>query len=203
MKDKILHFVLITLLVGLVLYLPISSIMELTNKNNIQEITITGACEAVSLEHSINYLIPVGTDYYYFGIDEKGDAYVIQAGKKWLEKNFNTDYTAKDSNGIKITGRVKKIHDFQVSNSINESINKMGFEENGINMPLTSECVLDTLYIKSAIVKLVDFFIFVLAALGCLVMVKKKDKCPRVISKATLCLILAFCIISIKLLMQH
>ena len=86
MKKKIGNIVLILFIVVMMLYLLISAVMELTAKDEKYDIRVYMAAEALELEHSINGLIPIGTDYYYVAIEEKtDDAYIVKAPKKLIE----------------------------------------------------------------------------------------------------------------------
>ena len=66
------------------------SIRDLTNKKDVHIVTIHEAYAVLELEHWINGLIPIGTDYYCFGIDDDAsNAYLIKSSKKWLKEIFD------------------------------------------------------------------------------------------------------------------
>lgn len=50
--------------------LLVSAVLDLTNKKDIHTVRIEAVCKVLELEHSINGLIPIGTDHYYIGIEE-------------------------------------------------------------------------------------------------------------------------------------
>ena len=68
--------------------LLVMPIIDITNKNDRKILNIIYAKEILEVEHSVNYIIPFGKDYYYIGIDEDYNAYLIHAPKKWAENNF-------------------------------------------------------------------------------------------------------------------
>lgn len=70
MKKKLGNVFLLLLFVGLLAYLLVSAVLDLTNKKDIHTVQIETACKVLELEHSINGLIPIGTDHYYIGIEE-------------------------------------------------------------------------------------------------------------------------------------
>ncbi|MGN0402216.1 MAG: hypothetical protein ACI4HQ_08160 [Acetatifactor sp.] len=142
---------LILLFAGLLIYLLLSAVLDLTNKKDIHTVTIDGAFEVLELEHSINGLIPIGTDYYYIGIEEETfDAYIIKASKKWLEKNFDSDYMAINPEGMQITALAKKVSDYETARELQTRAAQI--EE--LQYPLGTEYCLDLGYRQTAIVKL-------------------------------------------------
>ena len=92
MKEKFLRIFLALLFGGAIIYLGITGVMELTNKKDLHTADLTASVTLMELEHSINGLIPIGTDYYYLGLNENtAEAYIIHAPKSWLGKNFADD----------------------------------------------------------------------------------------------------------------
>ena len=70
MKKKIGNVFLILLGIVMLLYLLITAVLDLTNKEDLHTVHVDGAFAILELEHSINGLIPIGTDHYYIGIEE-------------------------------------------------------------------------------------------------------------------------------------
>ena len=177
MKNKIGNIVLILLGIGLVAYLFISSVMDLTNKNDMCTVTLDEAYGLVSIEHSINGLIPVGTDYYYLGVDDNNyNAYLIKAPKKWLESNF--DINGQAAGGMQITGLVKKISDFQTSREIENRLMQL----DGVALPYGANCInLD--YKGRAILKLVAAVLAIVVVITGLIIYKDRDDVNRTYAK--------------------
>lgn len=89
MKSKIQNAALILLLVVFAGYLLWSGISDLTNKQGVYTVNLDECYEIFEVEHSINGLIPTGTDYYYLGFDEQGSCCIINASKGWYAENFD------------------------------------------------------------------------------------------------------------------
>ncbi|MDD6825920.1 MAG: hypothetical protein PUE12_07400 [Oscillospiraceae bacterium] len=122
-KDSKLASVLgILFAVGVFIYFIIGGFSKLFGKSDYMEISIDMAGYGIVVEHSINGLIPTGKDYYYIGLDsESGNIYTIQAGKSWLEDNFNTeDNTSKNG---RITLKTKNTRlDYKVSDELSSGV---------------------------------------------------------------------------------
>lgn len=145
---------LILLLVGLQIYLLATSVMDLTNKKDLHTVTLDGAFKVLELKHSINGLIPIGTDYYYLGINgDTYDAYLIKASQKWLNNKFGSDHIALDVNGVQITGLAKEVSDYQASREIEKQLSRL----EGVNYPLGKLYCLNLEYRLTAVLKLIDF----------------------------------------------
>lgn len=152
MKEKIRNGFLILLGVGVLSYLFFSSVTDLANTKDVHTITLREAAEVLALEHSINGIIPTGTDYYYVGLDEDYNAYLIKASKKWLKNHFGEDYQALDSNGVPIKGLVKKISNYQLERELENRLSQL----EGVSFPLGALGCLDLNYMLTAILKLID-----------------------------------------------
>ncbi|MDE6730336.1 MAG: hypothetical protein K2J71_06125 [Oscillospiraceae bacterium] len=145
----ILVAIVIVLLSG---YLAVTAVMDLTNKQDLQTVNLVFGTEFLEIEHSINGLIPIGTDYYYLGIDEDYNAYTILAGKHWEEENFSDfDPDSEDYKIVEITGLVKKISDYDVSREIQSTAEE---ELADMFFPLGATQCLELNYIKDAWMRL-------------------------------------------------
>lgn len=161
MKEKIKNIFLAALGIGVVLYLCISGIMDMTDTRNVRVITIHEAGRILQLEHSINGLIPIGTDYYYLGIDDMtGNAYLIKASKGWLKKNFDANYQSLNPDGLEIKGLTKKVSDFQTERELSSRLSQI----EGLSYPFGIGCLhLD--YFVMAMLKIVDAILLVIVFL--------------------------------------
>lgn len=119
MRKTFQAILIIVFLVGIIAYLSITAISDLANTEDVHTIRVDGAYEALSVEHSINGLIPVGTDHYYIGVDlETSEAYLIHASPSWFSGNFDDEGYSKAPEGIEITSLVKKISDYELSKEL-------------------------------------------------------------------------------------
>lgn len=183
MKNKIGKVIGIGALCIFVVYLLVTGISDLTNKKDLVTVRVDGAVTILELKHSINYIIPTGTDYYYVGIeDETGKAYIINAPKKWLSKNFSDNHEAKDKDGVMVTGLVKRISSSKASISIT---NKLSSVE-GLNLQHPDNYCIETNYKFKAIGKLALLFIPLVIGLCIYFVAFSKKAASDKISTATL-----------------
>ena len=180
MKKKVGNIILLIFGIGILLYLVISAVMDLTNKNDLHTVRLMGAAEVLEIEHSINGLIPIGTDYYYAGVEEDGKtAYMIKASNDWLEKNFNSDYMAKDAGGLEITALGKKINSYKEENSLTEAAMQM----EGADFNLGATYVLDIGYKTKALLKLLNFVLFIILVTTYIYYIRNEDAVKPVFAK--------------------
>lgn len=173
MKKKLGNVVLVLFFIGILLFLLSTAILDLTNKRDLHTVKIDGASEILELEHSINGLIPIGTDYYYIGFEgESYDAYIIKASKKWLENNFDSNFMAKKSDGIQITALAKKVSDYKTARELYSRATQI----EGVNYPLGTEYCLDMGYKANAITKLIIFSLIIFLAFTGVKFVKNKGE---------------------------
>ncbi len=152
MKKKLGNAVAILFFVGMLIYLLITAVLDLTNKKDLHTINPAGAFEVLEIEHSINGLIPVGTDHYYIGIEEESyDAYIIKASKKWFEKHFDSNHMAKEAGGIQITALAEKVSDYKIS----RELHSRAVSIEGLNYPLGTAYCLNMGYKTEAVLKLI------------------------------------------------
>lgn len=171
MKEKIKKGLGVLVIVGILLFLLLTSIMDLTNKKDLHNVTIYEACEVHEVKHLIYGLIPIGTDHYYLGIDDANNAYLIKAPKKWLEKNFNSDYYSLNPNGIQIEGLAREVHDSQIESKLQNCLSQL----EGIQYPLGSSNYIDLYFKLIAILKLVDFLLILIIIFTGIYIFKRKD----------------------------
>lgn len=163
MKQRIKNIFLVLLGVGLVLYLVITAVSDLTDKSNLHTVRLDEAAEILEIEHSINGIIPFGTDYYYIGVDdEKGESYLIKGGKNWLSKNFNSDYMAINSEGVVVKGLIKKIKDYDTERELQSRLSQL----EGLEYPYGALGCMHTNYYLMAILKLVDVLLVLFGVVG-------------------------------------
>ena len=179
MKKKLSSVFGILVLVGLFTYFLISAVLALTNKKDLHTINLAGAFEILKVEHAINGLIPIGTDHYYIGVEEGSyDAYIIKASKRWFKNNFDSDYLARDADGIQITALADKVHDGKICRELQSRTAQI--EE--LNYPLGTEYCLNKGYKVNAIMKLFIVLFVILTIIAAIALRKPERKVNSVFS---------------------
>lgn len=173
---KILKILFAVLFIGfLFAELLVFPIIDITNKDDRKTLNIVYATEILEVEHSINYIIPFGKDYYYVGIDEDYNAYLIHAPKKWAENNFPDN----SENMLEITALQKKISDYDIS----KELYSIASQQEELTFPLGySEC-LELTYIKDAVMKIISGILALILALLGISNYKKRSELPPVAVK--------------------
>ena len=79
---------------------------ESSQKGTLCETRVVFATEIYTVDHKINGIIPMGTEHYYFVMSEDGSSpMLIKASRKWFDKNFKADGTAKQP--LIVKGEIK------------------------------------------------------------------------------------------------
>ncbi|MCM1229123.1 MAG: hypothetical protein NC489_03230 [Ruminococcus flavefaciens] len=172
---KFLKILFALLFVGfLFAELLVLPIIDIANKDDRKTLSIVYAVKILEVEHSVNYIIPFGKDYYYLGFDEDDNAYLIHAPKKWAD-NFSDSF----DNTLEITALQKKISDYDISR---ELYSIAGSQEE-LTFPLGySEC-LDLNYIKDAVMKIISGILALALAVIGIANYKKRAEIPSVARK--------------------
>lgn len=178
------------MVLGIAVYLVATAILDMTNKEDLHTVNIDMATEVLEVEHSINGLIPMGTDHYYIGINEDtSEAYIIKAPKKWLDDNFGVDKISLNAGGLDITALSKSITDYKTRNEINSSISQI----EGLTYPIGTN-YLDTGYKARIVTKLILFAGMLFLTISGLVILKKGRESARVFSIIYGVVFLAWCV---------
>lgn len=82
--------------------------VESAAMGDICELKILYAQEVYYVDHKLNFLLPIGTEHYYFVFTEDEDAlpYLIKASTSWFNENFTSDGMAKKT--VTVTGELKR-----------------------------------------------------------------------------------------------
>lgn len=167
MKKKLQTVVLTFFVIVVIAFLAITGINDLTNKDDLYTVRIDAGAEILAVEHSINGLIPIGTDHYYWAINEETmESYVILASKNWGNDTFDEDGYTINSKGTEITGLAKKITDHDILNEITDVLDQV---DEGIELtyPAGRTSSLDLNYKKNAYMRLVSAaLILILSIIG-------------------------------------
>ncbi|MCR5330684.1 MAG: hypothetical protein K6E62_05800 [Lachnospiraceae bacterium] len=152
MKEILKKIFLVILCLMFVGYLLVTAIIDLTNKNDIYTLRVDGAAEILELEHSINGLIPVGTDHFYLGIENAtGKACIIKASKRWYKKNFDENGYSLNPDGLTVTALAKKAGKYDVERELKERAAQF----DSLDFIIDPGYALDLSYKLTAILKLV------------------------------------------------
>lgn len=130
MKNKILIGIAVTLLGGLFAVCAYFGIRTLIRKQDPVEMSVAKFTEleqgewvtfrakyalesaSYTVKHSINGVIPTGTEYYYAVFtDDASGMMIIRADKNWYSRNFDDEGVAKDEDGCLVTGFVRSTPD--------------------------------------------------------------------------------------------
>ena len=162
MKEKLAKIFVAVLFIGLGLYLLITGITDLTSKSDYVEAEIDMAGGNLTVEHSINGLIPIGNEYYYIGVNsEEGSIYIIRADGKAIGGR----YTLKAK---------KRKLDYKVEREYSDSFSDM--DMTGFQLVTGTSSCLDTDYKTFAVKKLVCVFAFLLTLLCIFAGIKEQDE---------------------------
>lgn len=113
----------------------------------------TKMCE---YKHTLNGLIPIGTEHYYFVIDKNGENYcVVRAKKSWYEENFDSDGFA--TQGVEITGIVTK-----VASGLESTFNEFNAENAELGIKISTENFVDILGYRFAWENVIAGVLFIL-----------------------------------------
>lgn len=167
MKKKLQTVVLTIFVIVVIAFLAITGINDLTNKDDLYTVRIDAGAEILAVEHSINGLIPIGTDHYYWAVNEEiMESYVILASKNWGNDTFDEDGYTINSKGTEITGLAKKITDHDILSEITDVLDQVD-EEIELTYPAGRTSSLDLNYKKNAYMRLVSAaLILILSIVG-------------------------------------
>lgn len=173
MKDKMSKIYLVVLFAGMGLYLLITGIIDLTGKSNYVEAEIDMAGGSLTVEHSINGLIPTGNEYYYLGVNsEAGRVYIIRGTKKWLDENFDADGTAKNGSYL-VKAKERKL-DYKVKREFSNTF--ADIDLTNIELVTGTSGCLDINYKAFAVKKLICVVAFALTILSFWAVTREEDE---------------------------
>ena len=163
MKEKSGKVVGILFLIVFVAYILITGIGDLINTKDVKTLHVDYAVSALDVEHSINGLIPTGTDHYFLIVDSQtNEGAFVRASKSWYTKNFD--------GGIDVTALAKK-PDYKI---VDELVLRAG-QLNGLTFAVGPDTPLDLKYKINAVMRIL---VVVLGALMTVmvVMISKAGK---------------------------
>ena len=199
MKRKVGRVGAILFLVVFVIYLSVTAISDLTNKEDAMTVRIDQATTILEVKHAINGIIPTGTEYYFIGVTaETGDAYIIKGPKKWVTENFTQDCEAVNADGIVITGLRKRVSDYKVSNELADRTSGL----NGIQLPYSSNYCIDLNYKVNAFGKLILLVFSFVIAICIYVVGKRKEAMSQQTSKVLSFVLIVVLIVWLMLLLR-
>lgn len=197
MKKKLQTVVLTIFVIVVIAFLAITGINDLTNKDDLYTVKIDAGAEILAVEHSINGLIPIGTDHYYWAINEETmESYVILASKNWGNDTFDEDGYTINSKGTEITGLAKKITDHDILSEITDVLDQV---DEGIELtyPAGRTSSLDLNYKKNAYMRLVSAALILILSIVGVVYRNKVDEINPKLTKIYLVVLIVAMILMI------
>ena len=197
MKKKLQTVVLTIFVIVVIAFLAITGINDLTNKDDLYTVRIDAGAEILAVEHSINGLIPIGTDHYYWAINEETmESYVILASKNWGNDTFDEDGYTINSKGTEITGLAKKITDHDILSEITDVLDQV---DEGIELtyPAGQTSSLDLNYKKNAYMRLVSAALILILSIVGVVYRNKVDEINPKLTKIYLVVLIVAMILMI------
>lgn len=197
MKKKLQTVVLTIFVIVVIAFLAITGIKDLTNKDDLYTVRIDAGAEILAVEHSINGLIPIGTDHYYWGVNEETrEGYVILAPKNWGNDTFDEDGYTIASMGVEITGLAKKITDHDILSEITDVLDQVD-ESIELTYPAGRTSSLDLNYKKNAYMRLVSAALMLLLSIVGVVYRNKVDEINPKLTKIYLVVLIVAMILMI------
>ena len=197
LRDGFKKFLAVFLVVIFVGYMLFSGIGDLINKKDVYTVNINECVEALSIEHSITGLIPVGTDHYYLGVDdETGQGCFIKASKSWYSKNFDANGAAIEPGGLNITSLAKKPDSFEVEKELVSRAEQIA----SVEFSVPPSYSLDLAYKFNAICKLVMLVLAILLVLGFLWMSRTDKEIKGWIKKGYFVVCIIFLVLLLRVL---
>ncbi len=197
MKKKLQTVVLTIFVIVVIAFLAITGINDLTNKDDLYTVRIDAGAEILAVEHSINGLIPIGTDHYYWAVNEETmESYVILASKNWGNDTFDEDGYTINSKGTEITGLAKKITDHDILSEITDVLDQV---DEGIELtyPAGRTSSLDLNYKKNAYMRLVSAALILILSIVGVVYRNKVDEINPKLTKIYLVVLIVAMILMI------
>lgn len=197
MKKKLQTVVLTIFVIVVIAFLAITGIKDLTNKDDLYTVRIDAGAEILAVEHSINGLIPIGTDHYYWAVNEETmESYVILASKNWGNDTFDEDGYTINSKGTEITGLAKKITDHDILSEITDVLDQV---DEGIELtyPAGRTSSLDLNYKKNAYMRLVSAALILILSIVGVVYRNKVDEINPKLTKIYLVVLIVAMILMI------
>ena len=197
MKKKLQTVVLTIFVIVVIAFLAITGIKDLTNKDDLYTVRIDAGAEILAVEHSINGLIPIGTDHYYWAINEETmESYVILASKNWGNDTFDEDGYTINSKGTEITGLAKKITSHDILSEITDVLDQV---DEGIELtyPAGRTSSLDLNYKKNAYMRLVSAALILILSIVGVVYRNKVDEINPKLTKIYLVVLIVAMILMI------
>ena len=197
MKKKLQTVVLTIFVIVVIAFLAITGIKDLTNKDDLYTVRIDAGAEILAVEHSINGLIPIGTDHYYWAINEETmESYVILASKNWGNDTFDEDGYTINSKGTEITGLAKKITSHDILSEITDVLDQVD-ESIELTYPAGRTSSLDLNYKKNAYMRLVSAALMLLLSIVGVVYRNKVDEINPKLTKIYLVVLIVAMILMI------
>ena len=164
---------IMVLICGLILLFK--DILDLWNTKDLHTVKADYAIEVLEVTHHV-YIIPVRKDHYYLTLQENEEGivgYIVLAGGKWLEKNFDANNYTTTEGGVEVVGLSKELKN-KYQSKIQAQTKTI---EDALGVPIQfvyqADHYLDTGYRWKAILKLVILIFILLEILAGVIFAKK------------------------------
>lgn len=126
--------------------------------------------EIMAYEHTMNYLIPLGTEHFFLIFNEDGSkCMVLRADEKWAEEfDARTGYS---QTGVMVSGLVKSL-DYEVRYDLQERVAELKRE--GISLEVSFYCV-DGLTKTYAMLNVLAGVLAIVLEIGFTIVIKKQQ----------------------------
>ncbi|MDE6731339.1 MAG: hypothetical protein K2J77_00490 [Oscillospiraceae bacterium] len=113
-----------------------------SQKGTICETKVIFATEIFTVEHKMNFILPIGTEHYYFTMSEDGASpLLIKASREWYDKNFGADGMAKQP--VTVKGEIQS-HDARNYAKLSELNSKL--QQIDKNVRVSQSVYLNSMY---------------------------------------------------------
>ena len=164
---------IMVLICGMILLFK--DIFDLWNTKDLHTVKADYAIEVLEVTHHV-YVIPVRKDHYYLTLQENEEGivgYIVLAGGKWLEKNFDANNYTTTEGGVEVVGLSKELKN-KYQSKIQAQTKTI---EDALGVPIQfvyqEDHYLDTGYRWKAILKLVTLIFILLEILAGVIFAKK------------------------------
>lgn len=173
-KSVLSKLLIVILLASFVGVFFVMSIMDLTNTKDVRDVKVKHAYSILTVEHSINGIIPTGKSYYYIGITEDAKACLIHAGKNWLEGNFDAEGNATNAEGYKIHALGKRENDYDVEKELLSKVSQL----EGITVDEEIVKILELHYVRDAVLRIVAGIMAIILGIVGFFLYRRKEVVP-------------------------
>lgn len=209
MKKTVALIIVAVMFVGWTLYNLVTGIAGLSKSGISQlsrspevgtrcEVRVDLAKEVYEIDHKLNYLIPTGSEHFYFAVSEDGVVpLLIKASPSWYDKNFDKDCSAKST--ITLMCEVNKF-----DSDSRYKLNELNRDLSSIGESVSTEKYLNANYRTMYVFRLITGVVSTAAAAAVFGLLKLGLRSGKAATALTIFIIVAvlFCIADM-LVLEH